>query len=490
MTRKTRDFAACLAAAIGFLATLAPACAASPSAELVKDRNLGNARPGATAYPRSEGDQALVNGWPMYRTERAQAAFNDVMATLHATDVPAPAQQAFKGCANLDCALSLPAIGPDGWLPPGRLWVSPNEYLLIAHSPRTATARGLRLRMRTDMRYFVYHEFQNSSRNTDVFDTISAHKGSVFVPLYMSKQGTDARGKSYVVVVQVAPYNVQSIHASNYGSAGPGMEVAKNVTDDLQPLQALAGVLIGTIVKAAAPQLQVVSHHGAEGRPMLEAYQHRLAYVQSHPGNPLVTLPFTAAAQQRMATAAANLADLIQRPGLSPRIPLAQRGFLPQRRAASAPPPAVAVTAPKPGVMAAAFKVPTPSPALSPLAVYLRSYLNTLRRQPAFARVIPPAVASIGVAAPENNVVYLLDGADQIVGRIEPYRENGREMTGMFVAATTGAVTPFQLDLSRPPLIEAAATTAGEAPLLLEPTRSAPRPACAGRAGVAETKCR
>jgi len=219
---------------------------------------------------------------------------------------------------------------------------------------------------------------------------------------------------------------------------------------------------------------------------MLEAYQHRLAYVQSHPGNPLVTLPFTAAAQQRMATAAANLADLIQRPGLSPRIPLAQRGFLPQRRAASAPPPAVAVTAPKPGVMAAAFKVPTPSPALSPLAVYLRSYLNTLRRQPAFARVIPPAVASIGVAAPENNVVYLLDGADQIVGRIEPYRENGREMTGMFVAATTGAVTPFQLDLSRPPLIEAAATTAGEAPLLLEPTRSAPRPACAGRAGVAE----
>ena len=42
-----------------------------------------------------------------------------------------------------------------------------------------------------------------------------------------------------VVVVQVAPYNVQSIHASNYGSAGPGMEVAKNATDDVDDLLSL-----------------------------------------------------------------------------------------------------------------------------------------------------------------------------------------------------------------------------------------------------------
>lgn len=487
MMRNIRDFAATLGVAICVLATVTAADAAPP-AERVKDRNLGNARPGATAYPRSEGDQALVNGWPMYRTERAQTAFNDVMATLHATDGPAPAQQAFKGCVNLDCALALPPMGSDGWIPPGRLWVSPNDYVLIAHSPRLVSSRGYRLRMRSDMRYFVYHEFQNSSRNTDVFDTISAHKGSVFVPLYMSKQGTDARGKRFVVVVQVAPYNVQSIHASNYGSAGPGMEVAKNSSDELQPLQALAGVLIGTLIKAAAPQLQVVSHHGVEGRPMLEAYQRRLSYVQSHAGIAPVTLPFTAATVQRVAVAAANLEDIITRPGLSPRIPLAQRGFLPSR----APSPSLveAVSSAEPVVTPAAFKVPTPSPALSPLAVYLRSYLNTLRLQPAFARIIPSVVASIGVASPETNVVYLLDRSDQIVGRIEPFRENGREVAGMFVAATTGATTPFQLDLTRPPLLQASATAVAEPPLLLEPTRPAPRPGCANGAAPAGVGCR
>ena len=28
------------------------------------------------------------------------------------------------------------------------------------------------------MRYFVLHEFHNSTRNTDPFDTISSHSGS------------------------------------------------------------------------------------------------------------------------------------------------------------------------------------------------------------------------------------------------------------------------------------------------------------------------
>ena len=58
------------------------------------------------------------------------------MATLKATDAAAPVAGAFKGCAELDCALSLPALGPDGWIPAGRIWVSPTESVLFVHSPR------------------------------------------------------------------------------------------------------------------------------------------------------------------------------------------------------------------------------------------------------------------------------------------------------------------------------------------------------------------
>ena len=86
--------------------------------------------------PRSEDDQALVEGWPLYRTERGQEAFNDAMATLRATDGAAPPPDKFRGCPGLDCNLSLPSLGPDGWIPPGRLWVSGMEYVLFVHSPR------------------------------------------------------------------------------------------------------------------------------------------------------------------------------------------------------------------------------------------------------------------------------------------------------------------------------------------------------------------
>src|SRR2546423_8040370 len=73
----------------------------------VKNRNIDVSRAEATQLPRSEGDQALVDGWPLYRTDRGQAAFNDVMATLDATDGVAPASAAFKGCEELKCNLSL-----------------------------------------------------------------------------------------------------------------------------------------------------------------------------------------------------------------------------------------------------------------------------------------------------------------------------------------------------------------------------------------------
>jgi hypothetical protein len=287
-------------------------------ASLIKDRHLGSTRERATRQPRSETDQAVVDGWPYYRTERGQTAFNDAMATLLATDTASPSPNAFRGCAELACPLVLPKLTADGWLPAGRLWTSPTDYVLVAHSPRLREGQSYRRRNARDMRVFVFHEFHNSSRNTDLYDTISAHRGAVFVPFYMSKSETDAKGRRFVVVVQVAPHDVASIHASNKGSAGPGIEVARNASDAVDPLQNQAGILVATMVKAAAPQLQIVNHNGREGFPMLQATERRLALVQGRAGVPAVTLPFVPAAAQRIATATGRIADVVARRGAGP----------------------------------------------------------------------------------------------------------------------------------------------------------------------------
>jgi hypothetical protein len=284
----------------------------------IKDRNTDVTREGATALPRSEADQAVVNGWPLYRTPRGQAAFNDAMATLKATDSAPPALSTFEGCRSLDCNLSLPSLGSGGWIPAGRIWVSPTEFVLFVHTPRFRDERAYPRRASKNMTYFVFHEFHSSTRNTDPYDTISSHSGSVFVPLYMSKQYTDAKGRQFVIVLQVAPFDVVSIHASNRDSAGPGMEVAKNPPDTLEPLQGLAGILVATIIKSAAPQLQVVNHQDAEGLPMLRVYEHRLASLRARPAAANVVLPFVAASAQRVATATASLEDLIVRRDMSP----------------------------------------------------------------------------------------------------------------------------------------------------------------------------
>ena len=267
---------------------------------------------------------ALPNG---EGTRRIQRRHGDPGAT----ETAAPAPRAFGGCVALECNLSLPSIGAEGWIPTGRIWVSPTEYVLIVHSPRLGEGETYRRRSRRDMRYFVFHEFLNSTHNTDPYDTISAHSGTVFVPLYMSKQWTDARRRRFVIVVQVAPYDVVSLHATDKGSAGPGMEVAKNTSDELQPLQALAGILIATIAKAACPQLAVVHHKGVEGLPMLNAYQRRLAILRQQPGALTVALPFMPARLEHVATASAKLEDLIVPRDGSATIPIAQRGLLPPR---------------------------------------------------------------------------------------------------------------------------------------------------------------
>jgi len=310
--------------------------AALQNSQLLKDRNMDVSRAGATQLPRSEGDQALVDGWPLYRTERGQQAFNDTMATLRATDGAAPTPTAFQGCAQLECNLALPSVGSGGWIPPGRIWVSPTEYVLIVHSPRLPEGQSYRRRAGRDMRYFVFHEFHNSTRNTDPFDTISSHSGSVFVPLYMSKAWSDARGRRFVIVVQVAPYDVVSFHATDWGSAGPGMEVAKNMTEELEPLQGLGGILVAAILKMAAPQLEIVNHGGYEGLPMLKQYEHRLAALKARPAAPTVMLPFVPARPERVAAASGRLEDLIVRRGASALIPIAERGVVPPKTALSA----------------------------------------------------------------------------------------------------------------------------------------------------------
>lgn len=305
---------------------------AQSSASEIRGRNAGIARHGAASNPRSEGDQADAEGWPLYRTERGQAAFNDAMATLKATDVgPAPKPQAFASCPQLRCNLKLPEAKADGWLPSGRLWVSPSEYVLFVQSPRLPEGRSYRRRTVMAQRYFVFHEFHNSSRNTDLFDTISSHAGGVFVPFYLGKEATDAKGRRFVTVVQVAPYDVQSIHATNWGSAGPGVEVAKNTNEDLEPLQAKAGILLATMVKAAVPRLQMVNHRGAEGKAMLDAYEQLLAALRSSATAPAVALPFVAVHPNKLVTAAAGrIEDLVKREASRP-IAVADRGFMGRR---------------------------------------------------------------------------------------------------------------------------------------------------------------
>lgn len=306
----------------------------------LKDRNIDVSREEATKRPRSESDQALLGGWPLYRTGRGQAAFNDAMATLAATDSAPPHAQAFKGCTELKCNLALPSIGADGWIPAGRLWISPTQYVLVVHSPRLSAGRSYRRHAARAMSYFVFHEFHNSSRNTDAYDTISSHSGFVFVPFYMTKPATDSWGYRFVVVLQVAPYDVVSVHATNLGSAGPGIEVASNTGDEIEPLQALAGILVASIAKKAAPRLEVVNHRGSEGLALLEAYERRLERLRARPGAPAVTLPFVPAPAQRVAAATGELDALITRPGQVPRYAGVPRLVGPVRLARRASQPA------------------------------------------------------------------------------------------------------------------------------------------------------
>jgi len=447
-----------------------PAPAASRDTTLITTRHADVSRERATQRPLREQDQAIVGGWPLYRTDRGQAAFNAAMATLKATEGTAPSASAFRGCPQLVCNLVLPRLRKSGWIPPGRLWVSPSEYVLFAQSPRRPRrGKSYRLRTRKRMKLFVFHEFHNSTRNTDTYDTISSHKRSVFVPFYMSKQRIDAYGLRFVVVMQVAPYNVKSIHASNMGNAGAGMEVAKNKSDTLEPLQKQASILVATIVKTAAPYLRVVNHQGREGLTMLQAYKRRLTLLRKRSGAPTVTLPFVPARMKRIAAATGNFGDLLLRPGASPKKP---RGKKPARQR---------IAAAKAKIPAPALKAPLQLP-FSPLAEYLRKNLATLMSGPGFSAIIPRKVAAIGEDAPGDGIVYLLDAARNVLGHIEAQRKRGTEVKGRYVYIPLGRAAAdensFALDLTVPAHRDVASLASNGTRnwTLAEPPRLATRP--------------
>jgi hypothetical protein len=185
-----------------------------------------------------------------------------------------------------------------------------------------------------------------------------------------------------VIVVQVAPYDVVSFHATNKGSAGPGMEVAKNMTEELEPLQGLAGIVVATILKTAAPQLQVVNHAGNEGLPMLARYESRLELLQESTGSPPVALPFLPASARRAAAASAGLESLILRRAGSAPIPVAERAVVPPRYvASSASPP-----------MWSASLAPDAEPVL--IGPIRRAVRPPLREPALVAPMLPPITAN------------------------------------------------------------------------------------------------
>ncbi len=364
-----QSFASALACAVAVFATnmmfAHAANAAAPEAAAILKRNTETSRVRATRRPKSEQDQAIIGGWPLYRTPRGQEAFNDAMATLSATAGPAPDASQFKNCASLHCPLRLPKIGANGWLPAGRLWLSPRDYVVIVRSPRHRISRR---RTRRTMKIFVYHEFHNGTRNVDLFDTVSAHSRSVFTPFYMSKPHRDPAGRRFVFLVQTAPYDVISRHASNLKNLGPGMEVANNYGDRLSDIQLKAGFIVADMVLAAAPQLKVVNHRGTEGKAMLRAYQRRKAALRRNGDRPTVTLPFITASKDQLVSASAPLAALVAwAPGAKPNRlapepvarPVAVADALPRQRAAAPKPqPKPVVAAPTPKLVAAPASVP------------------------------------------------------------------------------------------------------------------------------------
>ena len=293
----------------------APALARGVNALPMLERHRDMTREAAAELPQREEDQALVDGWPLYRTERGQDVFNTAMATLAATDRPSPSPSMFKGCEDLDCELALPRIGGSGWLPAGRLWLSPNEYIVVVRSPREGINRR---RSPRAMRVFVFHEFRNGTRNTDVYDTISAHRRSVFVPFYISKPAVDVQGRTVVFLIQVAPYDVISRHAANHGNLGPGVEVANNSGSRMSETQIKAGVLLAEMVRAAAPRLRFVHHRNTEGLQMRRAFSARRAGLKRGSAGRRLTLPFDALDAAQLASVRFGLGDLIRRPGVKP----------------------------------------------------------------------------------------------------------------------------------------------------------------------------
>jgi hypothetical protein len=240
------------------------------------------------------------------------------------------------------------------------------------------------------------------------------------------------------------------------------MEVAKNPAEPLAPLQGLAGILIATMVKTAAPHLQVVNHQDVEGLPMLNAYEARLAMLRAHPGMATIALPFVPAAERQVAAATGELDELMARRNGPAPVALSEREVRPS---GEVPSPARTATAD-----------------LSPAAAYLRANLAVMQRTGAFAAILPREAADVAERSPADGFIYVLDAGGHALGRIEPYREHGSVVAGTYVyLPLDGAVArqrPFDLDRAavsvRSAWLTPAAVQSGT-PMLVEPLRPAIR---------------
>ena len=201
--------------------------------------------------------------------------------------------------------------------------------MLIVHSPRLRDGASYRRRSQRDMRYFVLRVPQQHAQHRPLRHHLRPQRQR-FVPLYMASSRRRPRpplrhrraGR---------PLRRRQPACHDKGSAGAGVEVAKDTSDELQPLQALGRASCHHHRQGRSPQLAVVHHRGVEGLPMLNALQRRLAILREQPEDPRRPLPFMPAHPERVARANASLHDLITSPRRLGRNPRRQCAFLPPR---------------------------------------------------------------------------------------------------------------------------------------------------------------
>lgn len=161
----------------------------------------------------------------------------------------------------------------DGWLPEGEL--VPGVRIVREEW----AGRPHKGRLRDDNSIFVFHETQvigskgepidDARRIIDSWKSATGGRRGVYTPLMVSKTQIDREGKPYVEVIQIAPIQEYSAHASRLGNQnGSGVEVAMQQGDIPEPMQVKAAAAIADAVKGWKPDIRFVNHQDPEGLAM------------------------------------------------------------------------------------------------------------------------------------------------------------------------------------------------------------------------------